>query len=45
MTDDPSTKGEVYPFGGGIGYFCRSPPLTLSPSENHLDLLKRKITW
>lgn len=45
MTDDPSTKGTVYPLGVGIGYFCRSPPLTLSPSDNHLDLLKRKNCW
>ena len=42
MTDDPRTKGTVYPFGGDIGYFCRSPPLTLSPSDNLLDLLKRE---
>ena len=43
MNDHSITKGVVYPFDDGIGYFCRSPPLTLSPSDNHLDLLKRRI--
>lgn len=36
------TVGVVYPFGNGNVHCCRSPPLTLSPSDNLLDLLKRE---
>lgn len=37
------TMGVVYPFGNGNGHCCRSPPLTLSPSDNLPDLLKGRI--
>lgn len=44
MSEYPPPVGVVYPFDGGNGSGCRSPPLTLSPLSNQLYWLKKSNT-